>query len=205
LPEISRVRATKMPTATKRIHSFDCPSRYGASHDDNLCDYNDVPPPVEPSRQEVVPSPAARLREITGLDAGRLGNVFGVSRIAYQGWLGEVQPTLARREHLLEVLTFIEEAWQRLGATSAVRDWLLTPVASGGPKPLDLLRERRYNLARGFLLRRRTGTETVKHLPVRQRGDERLSEERTREDLELLNPRYHTVYSDGEPCPHRVR
>ena len=146
--------------------------------------------PVEPRRQEVVPSPAARLREITGLDAGRLADVFGVSRIAYQGWLAEVQPTLARREHLLEVLTFIEEAWQRLGSSSAVRDWLLTPVTSAGPKPLDLLRERRYNVARGFLLRRRTGSETVKRLPVRQRRDARLSEERTPEDVEILNPRY---------------
>lgn len=146
-----------------------------------------------PARNDVASSPAARLRELTGLDAGRLAEVFGVSRIAYQGWLGEVQPALARREHLLEVLALTEEAWQRLGSTSAVRDWLLTPVRAGGPKPLDLLRERRYDAARGFLLRGRLGTETVRPLGVRPRRGTGVSEDQRREALEILNPRY------GEP------
>jgi hypothetical protein len=92
------------------------------------------------------PPAAERLRDLTGLAAERLGAIFGVSRVMYQRWIsGSVTPHSAHREHLLTVLTLVQEAARRLGSSRQVGDWLLQPVASNGPRPMDLLARRDYD------------------------------------------------------------
>jgi hypothetical protein len=91
------------------------------------------------------PPAAARLRDLTGLAAERLGAIFGVSRVMYQRWIsGSVTPHSAHREHLLTALTLVQEAARRLGS-SRIGDWLLQPVAPNGPRPIDLLTRRDYD------------------------------------------------------------
>lgn len=92
-----------------------------------------------------LPPAAARLRDLTGLAAGLLGAVFGVSRVMYQRWIsGSSTPHSAHHEHLLTALTLVQEAARRLGS-SRIGDWLLQPVASNGPRPIELLARRDYD------------------------------------------------------------
>lgn len=98
-------------------------------------------------------SAAARLRDLSGLDAERLGELFGVSRVTFQNWTAGTIPHDARRERLLEVLSLVEEAAKRLGTPRATADWLLTPTTAGGKKPIQLLKARQDRAFRGHLLR----------------------------------------------------
>ncbi len=84
----------------------------------------------------------------------RLADIFGVSRTTYHKWLSGSPLHDIHRERVLEVLPLVEEALQRLGSTSNVSTWLLTPVTPGGKKPIEYLSSRQYDTFRGFLLRR---------------------------------------------------
>ncbi len=122
-----------------------------------------------------------RLRAISGLRTERLAEIFTVSRTTYQNWLtGAKAPHESHREHLLEVLPLMEEVAQRLGSPGAVSTWLLTPVSSGGKKPIDYLKAQQYSTFRGFLLQVHTGREIFR--PFTQPGRPRF--ERSKEDIE---------------------
>lgn len=128
-----------------------------------------------------VATQAERLRAISGLKTERLAEIFPVSRTTYQYWLtGAKAPHEMHREQLLEILSLMEEAIQRLGTPSAVSNWLLTPVSSGGKKPIEYLKAQQYSAFRGFLLQVRTGREAFR--PYTQPS--RVRFERSKEDIE---------------------
>ncbi len=128
-----------------------------------------------------VSAQAERLRAISGLVTARLAEIFPVSRTTYQNWLtGAKAPHQMHRQLLLEVLPLMEEATQRLGSPGAVSDWLLTPVSSGGRKPIDYLKAQQFSAFRGFLLQVRTGREVF--LPFTKTSRAHL--ERSKEDIE---------------------
>ena len=111
-------------------------------------------PAVSPHRGQLqATTPAARLREKSGLDGGRLAGIFGVSRTTFQQWIAGSTPRTARQEHLLEVLSLVEEAARQLGGESPTSTWLLSPISPGGQRPMDLLQNRQYDSFRGVLLR----------------------------------------------------
>jgi len=132
---------------------------------------------------------AERLREISGLKVECLAEIFGVSRTTYYRWLSGSLLHNVHREHLLEVLSLIDEVVGRLGSPGATNTWLLTPVSPGGKKPIEYLSTRQYNTFRGFLLRVCTGQEmfrplTPSRLVYRERPREDIEDE-----LERLRPR----------------
>ncbi|MDQ6662356.1 MAG: hypothetical protein M3Z24_15505 [Chloroflexota bacterium] len=142
-----------------------------------------------PLPKSFTPTPAARLREISGLDIGTLADIFSVSRATYHKWITNSVPRHIHRKHLLEVLSLIEEAAQRLENPNNVADWLLTPVTSNGTKPIDYLRTQNYSTFRGFLLSVRTGNEVIQPLnsPVLVRSE--LPREDMEDEIENLSPR----------------
>lgn len=91
--------------------------------------------------------------------------MFGVSRMTYHKWLSGSPLSDSHREHVLEVQPLMEETIQRLGNSQSVGNWLLTPVSPAGKKPVEYLKERRYNLFRGFLLHTPTGRERFHPVP----------------------------------------
>ena len=132
---------------------------------------------------------AERLREISGLKVERLAEIFGVSRTTYYKWLSGSPLHDVHREHLLEVLSLIEEAIQRFGSPGAMNIWLLTPISPGGKKPIDYLMMRQYSIFRGFLLRVRTGHEVFRALPPSHRVYQERSQEELEDARERLRPR----------------
>ncbi len=132
---------------------------------------------------------AEHLRQISGLKVERLAEIFGVSRTTYYKWIAGSQIHNEHREHLLEVLTLVKEANQRLGGPSVTNTWLLTPVSPGGKKPIDYLATREYPIFRGFLLRVRNGQETFRPLTPTKRVHIERSREEFEDALERLRPR----------------
>jgi DNA-binding transcriptional regulator YiaG len=132
---------------------------------------------------------AERLREVSGLKVERLAEIFDVSRTTYHKWISGSPPHDAHREHLLEVVSLVEEAAQRLGSPSATNTWLLTPVSPGGKKPIEYLSSRQYNTFRGFLLRVHTGREMFRPLTPSSRVYKERSPEEVKDALERLRPR----------------
>ncbi len=158
-----------------------------------------APEPPRAADPPAAPAPAARLRALSGLGAGRLAEVFDVTRQTFQKWVAGGTPKGTREERLLAVLALVEEAARRLGSPAATRQWLLTPVSAQGKRPLDYLRDGHYDLVRGFLLRVPTGRERARPLaaPVRPRRPLAPPE---REELDLLRPRLWRE-DDGAPAP----
>ena len=131
---------------------------------------------------------AERLREISGLKIERLAEIFGVSRTTYYKWISGSPLHDTHREHLLEVLSLMEEASQRLGPPNALSTWLLTPVSPGGKKPIEYLSTRQYNTFRGFLLRQDIDQKLLSPpMPLKYAYRERSLEE-IKDELERLNP-----------------
>jgi hypothetical protein len=145
-----------------------------------------IPRSVEGRRRAT--TAAARLRELAGLDAGRLADIFGVSRITYQNWVSGSTPQGTRGEHLLEVLALVEEAASHFGSPRATRDWLLMPVSPGGKKPVDYLAAQQYDTFRGFLLQVPTRREIVRPVGVMRRSRRPVSPQQLEDALDQLRP-----------------
>ncbi len=142
-----------------------------------------------PSDLNSASTQAERLREISGLKIERLAEIFGVSRTTYYKWMSGSPLHDIHREHLLEVLSLLEEASQRLGSPGATNTWLLTPVSPGEKKPIDYLTTQEYFIFRGFLLRVRTGREIFRPLAPSNRTYKERSPEEVESSLERLRPR----------------
>lgn len=137
---------------------------------------------------------ANSLREISGLDVESLAQIFHVSRVTYHRWLRGLPLSKRHRDYILEILPLIEEAAQRLGSPKAVSTWLLTPVSSGGKKPIQYLAEKHYDLFRGFLLHQRTGKEQFRPLQPSRRVFKPRKREEVEDVREQLRP--HTWYDE---------
>ncbi len=121
-----------------------------------------------------------QIRTDSGLTIRQLADIFHVSRQMVHRWLAGEGYRMAHREHVLEVGVLIQEAKERLGSSSAVCDFLLTPSFPGGKKPITYLAEKRYDVFCGFLLHERTGRESI--VPLQPSG--RVYRERPREEIE---------------------
>jgi transcriptional regulator with XRE-family HTH domain len=96
------------------------------------------------------------LRSLSGLNTETLAQIFGVSRQMVQGWTAGAVPHQQRLQHVLAVIALIDEAARRFPDPAALRLWLLSPVSPGGTDPINLLREKRYDTFRGFVLHKST-------------------------------------------------
>jgi transcriptional regulator with XRE-family HTH domain len=127
---------------------------------------------------------AARLRELSGLQIGKLADMFGVSRPTYYNWLKGVRPRGEHRDHLLFALQFMEEAGRVLGEARNVGAWLISPSPASGRIPIELLKNGQFDLCRALLTR---GSGTRKALPARTKR--RLSGQDLRDAMERYSPR----------------
>jgi hypothetical protein len=84
---------------------------------------------------------ARELRDMTGLSAGDLSAVFGVTRESYQRWLAGGSIKSLNESLLYYVRAILRDAVRRLGERR-MNEWLRTPVdvSHGSTSPLDLLR-----------------------------------------------------------------
>ena len=147
--------------------------------------------PPAPRRQSVpvaARTPAARLREISALDAGRLAMIFGVSRATYQHWISGSTPRGPRRDHLLRVLSLVEEVAEHFGSGDRSATWLLAPVSPEGRTPVEFLRHRQYATFRGFLLRVPIEHRLMRR-PAGPRRSRQLSPAEFEDALERTSPR----------------
>jgi len=101
---------------------------------------------------EVV-TPAEDLRSITRLPPGMLADLFGVSRTTFYKWIEGTTPRDERFQHLVDALTHVKDARRRLPQSIEFTAWLRTPISPGAKAPLEYLRERRFSLFRGLILR----------------------------------------------------
>jgi transcriptional regulator with XRE-family HTH domain len=158
-----------------------------------------VPLPISPPNMIRSANPAERLRAASGLDVEQLANIFGISRTTYHKWInGSSTPHRKRREHLLEVLSLVEKAAQRLGSQSALSNWLLSPLSVTGKKPVEYLSMQRYAEFRGFLLQVRTGQEVFRPSTLSNRAKRELSADEVEEASERLRPRAWVEEDDRE-------
>jgi transcriptional regulator with XRE-family HTH domain len=127
---------------------------------------------------------AARLRELSGLQIGKLADIFGVARPTYYNWLNGVRPRGEHRDHLLFALQLMEEAGRVLGEPRDVGAWLLSPSPASGRIPIELLKNRQFDLCRALLTR---GSATRKALPARTKH--RLTGQDLRDAMERYSPR----------------
>lgn len=111
-------------------------------------------------------TPAARVRQLSGLDVDDLAAMFSVSRTTYHAWLKGSTPRKNHQAHLSDVIALLVVARDRFQSDQELKDWLRTSLAPDGFHPVDALRDRDYDLFRGALLRRKTGREPLS--PVRQ-------------------------------------
>ena len=115
------------------------PSTPGDVHRWPWASTRNVEPPAQGGRPRR--SGYATYRPGRGTTRGHLG----VSRVMCPRWIsGSVTPHSAHREHLLTALTLVQEAARRLGS-ARIGDWLLRPVASNGPRPIELFARRDYD------------------------------------------------------------
>lgn len=145
-------------------------------------------------RKQEITDLANRLRQSSGLDVESLAQIFKVTRVTYHRWLRGLPLNKRNRDYILEILPLIEEAAQRLGSPEAVRTWLLTPVSSGGKKPIAYLAEKDYALFRGFLLHQPTGKEQFRPLNPSKRVFKARKQEDIEDVREQLRP--HTWYDE---------
>jgi transcriptional regulator with XRE-family HTH domain len=113
-------------------------------------------------------APARLLRDLSKLDASRLGELVGVSRTTYQAWLKGSKPRGKKLELVGRLLSLMEEATEVRG-TADLDVWLRTPVEAGGPSPFDLLKEGRYRAFRGLAHRIPIEERMMRRSSVRSR------------------------------------
>jgi hypothetical protein len=125
------------------------------------------------------------IRAASGLPLNRVSDLLGVSRPTLYKWREGITPRGRAREHLFRTAQLLEDAAGRLGDAASVSSWLLTPISSSGQTPFELLRDKRYDMFRGFLLRKRTSdTEGKKLLRARHP----VEPDRVQKSLEQLKP-----------------
>jgi hypothetical protein len=134
-------------------------------------------------RAAAVLTPAEELRRLTGLQPSLLANLFQVSRTTFYKWLEGATPRDERFQHLVEVVAHVKEARQRLPPSTDFTAWLRTPISPGAKSPLEYLREARFSVFRGLVLRTASGglsPPVTSAMPPRQtnRLDRALSRER---------------------------
>ncbi len=139
---------------------------------------------IEKSQQSPEAAATARLLAVSGVEKEKIATLLGVSRTTLYAWLRGSRPRGSKRDHLLQVTAVVDEAAQRLGSPRSVAAWLVTPSAASGRAPFDVLKERRYDLSRAMLTRRRTARPT---LP--QRAPRRIVGSELRGALDRLSPR----------------
>src|SRR3990172_7576619 len=127
---------------------------------------------------------AARLRELTGLQIGKLAEIFGVSRPTFYNWLKGTRPRGEHRDRLLFVLQVMEEAGRILGEQRWGGGLFIAPSATSARVPLELLKAGQYDLCRSLLTR--SGTAR-KALPVRTKRH--LSGQDLRDAMQRHSPR----------------
>jgi transcriptional regulator with XRE-family HTH domain len=72
---------------------------------------------------------AKEVRDLSGLSAERLGEIFPVERESFQRWLsGRTTPSPANLERLLTLRHFLRELANRV---ESAQSWLLTPLVEG--------------------------------------------------------------------------
>ncbi len=98
-------------------------------------------------------TPAEELRSVTGLAPGMLADLFGVSRTTFYKWIEGATPRDERFQHLVDVVTHVKDARQRLPSSVDFAAWLRTPISPGAKTPLEYLREARFSVFRGLVLR----------------------------------------------------
>jgi hypothetical protein len=107
---------------------------------------------------------AEELRSFTKLPSITLANMFGVSRTTFYNWIEGSTPRDERFQHLVDALAHVKDASRKLPSTIDLSLWLRTPIASGAKTPLDYLREKRFRVFRGLLVR--VGSEAMGLTPV---------------------------------------
>lgn len=85
-------------------------------------------PPATPDTAHL----AREVRDLSGLSAGRLAELFPVERETYQRWITGSPPSSANEERLLAIRHFLRELTHRV---SNVRTWLLAPLVDGADSP----------------------------------------------------------------------
>jgi hypothetical protein len=140
-------------------------------------------PAAVAGRNEIV-TPAEELRSLTRLPPAMLADVFGVSRTTFYKWIEGATPRDERFQHLVDTLTHIKDARQRLPSTIDLASWLRTPISPGAKTPLDYLRERRFTVFRGLILRAASTsmglTPVASSIPARALTREERAVERER-------------------------
>lgn len=98
-------------------------------------------------------TPAEELRSLTGLAPGRLADLFSVSRTTFYKWMEGATPRDERFQHLVDMLAHVKDARRRLPSSVDIAAWLRTPISPGAKTPLEYLRDLRFNVFRGLVLR----------------------------------------------------
>jgi transcriptional regulator with XRE-family HTH domain len=112
-----------------------------------ICQFKFSVPPTFPvaDAEEETPLPesalvAKEVRNLSGLSAERLGEIFPVERESYQRWIsGRTVPSPANLERLLALRHFLRELPNRVPEP---KSWLLSPLGEGtaSPTPHQLLK-----------------------------------------------------------------
>ena len=124
-------------------------------------------------------TPAEELRSLTRLTPAMLADLFGISRTTFYKWMRGATPRDERFQHLVDVLTHIKDARRRLPSSIEHTAWLRTPISPGAKTPLDYLRERRFSVFRGLVLRATSANmELDKPIPLSLPGPVMTPEER---------------------------
>jgi hypothetical protein len=63
-----------------------------------------------------------------------------------------------RFQHLVEVLSHVKDARCRLPSSVDFASWLRTPIAPGAKPPIDYLRDSKFTVFRGLVLRAASAT-----------------------------------------------
>lgn len=83
---------------------------------------------------------AREVRDLSGLGARRLGEIFPVERESYQRWVsGRITPSAENLERLLALRHFMRELANRVPSP---KSWLLSPIVEGAesPTPYELMK-----------------------------------------------------------------
>jgi hypothetical protein len=109
-------------------------------------------PEADPESLAVDPTPesaaiASEVRDLSGLSAEKLGDIFPIERESYQRWIsGKNTPSEGNLERLLALRHYFRAVADRVDTP---KTWLLSPLAQGvmSSSPYDLLRSGNFSSA----------------------------------------------------------